>query len=99
MNIPVLPYSQTGRKRRDYFGIASLPFAMIHLGVWFVMRGKIIVSPWQVAFPLFAVVCGLVAIGFAVTGIVLMRGRSIAAYITFGIYVAIFLSRFLITLF
>jgi hypothetical protein len=90
---PVLPNGV--RQRRDYFGIASLPFAMIHLSLFFAMRGKVIVSPLAVTLVIFAFVCWLIAVGFAVTGIVLMRGRSIAGWTTLGIYGAIFLTRFL----
>jgi hypothetical protein len=93
MPTPVLPYGV--RQTRDHFGIASLPFAMIHLSLFFAMRGKVIVSPLAVALMIFAFLCWLVAVGFAVSGIVLMRGRSIAGWTTLGIYGAIFLTRFL----
>ena len=90
--VPVLPYGV--HRRRDYFGMASLPFAIIHLSLFYALRGWAAVSHLAVALVIFVFVCWLIAAGFAVIGIVLMRGRSIAGWATLSIYAVIFLARF-----
>ena len=89
MSTPLLEYEpvQAVRKRRDYFGIASLPFAMIHLALLFMVRQHIIHNGREFDAMIIVRLCFIISGLCAAVGVFLMRGKSIAGLLTFVSYV------------
>jgi len=79
------------QRRRDTFGVISLPLAMAHLVVFLALRGVAVNDGGLVGLMLVASACGAVAFAFAVTGIVLRRGRSLAGWATVLLYAVVVL--------
>ena len=79
------------RKRRDLFGVGAVPLALVHLVVFFALRGVAVNNGGLVVLMLVASACGAVAFAFAVTGIVLRRGRSLAGWATVLLYAVVVL--------
>jgi hypothetical protein len=71
------------------FEIGSLPLAVVHLAVFFALRGNTFNNGSLVVLMLVASARGSIAFAFAVTGIVLTRGRSFAGWATVLRYAAV----------
>lgn len=89
---------ERGRKRRDYFGIASLPFAILHLSSFVALRSdsvRVVLYErgWMPTALLTLMICWLLGGALAIVGIVLMRGRSTGGFTTLTIYAAIVMIR------
>jgi len=77
------------QKRRDSWGVASLPLATFHLAFFFAYRNTALNNGSLVGLMLAAATCGSLAFAFAVTGIVLRRGWSFAGWTTLLLYATV----------
>lgn len=80
-------------KRRDYFGMASIPLTTISLASMYGLHsgeigGRFLSGPWGWPFIVATAVCSIVAFGFAVVGAVIMNGRSLCGWITVAAFFA-----------
>jgi hypothetical protein len=81
-------------RRRDYLGLASLLFAVIHLSSLFAFSGGLIFySLMFLDSPIYSLVFWAIAPGLALTAIVWRRGKSIFGFTTLGVYAAVMTIR------
>jgi hypothetical protein len=83
----VLQYATARAKRRDYFGMASIPLAAVGIASIYALHsgmigGRILSGPWGWPIIIATAVCSVIAFGLASAGAIVTRGRSLYAWIT-----------------